>query len=70
VRDHSLLEDANMQKLWTGFQTWLIKQFPQVTRIVTPFNDPIAHSIEEYQTFLRSPGYAPVAKAAFGKPIT
>ncbi len=47
----------------------LVKQFPQAIRLVTPFNDPIAHSIEEYQTFLRALGYKPVAKAAFGKPL-
>jgi transposase len=31
--------------------------------------DPIAHSPEEYQTFLRSLSYEPVAKAAFGKKL-
>ena len=37
--------------------------------LATPFNDPIAETIEEYQTFLRSLGYAPIAEAAFGKAI-
>jgi len=65
----SLTEDMYMQKLWSSFEQWLAKQFPEATRIVTPFNDPIAEPIDEYQTFLRSLGYEPVAKAAFGKTI-
>jgi hypothetical protein len=68
-RTHPLVDDPHMKKLWQGVETWLIQQFPQATRIVTPGNDPIAHSIEEYQTFLRSLGYESVAKAAFGKPV-
>jgi hypothetical protein len=70
VRDHALLNDPNMKKLWHGFERFLMEQFPKATRIVTPFNDPIARSIEEYQAFLRSLGYEPVATAAFGKPIS
>jgi hypothetical protein len=66
---HPLVDDPHMKKLWQGLEAWLIKQFPDATRIVTPFHDPIAHSIEEYQTFLRSLDYEPVAKAAFGKPV-
>jgi hypothetical protein len=68
-RTHPLVDDPHMRKLWQGIEMWLVKQFPQARRIVTPFNDPIAHSIEEYQTFLRSLGYEPVAKAAFGKKL-
>lgn len=66
-RTHPLWDDPHMQKLWQGFERWLTTQFPEATRIVTPCNDPIANSIEEYQTFLRSLGYTPVAKKAFGK---
>ncbi len=66
-RTHPLVDDPHMQKLWQGLETWLVKQFPEATRIMTPFHDPIAHSIEEYQTFLRSLDYEPVAKDAFGK---
>ena len=65
----SLTEDVHMPKLWSRFEQWLVKQFPEATRIATSFNDPIANSIEEYQTFLRSLGYQPLAKAAFGKSI-
>jgi hypothetical protein len=68
-RTHPFVDDPHMRKLWQGVETWLSKQFPEATRIVTPFNDPIAHSIEEYQTFLRSLGYEPIAKAAFGKKL-
>ncbi len=69
VRDRTLVDDANMKHVWYGFETFLKQQFPEATRLVTPFNDPIAKSIEEYQTFLRSLGYQPVAKAAFGKEL-
>ena len=59
-----------MPKLWQAFEHWLYKQFPEATRVVTPFNDPIAKTIEEYQTFLCSLGYTPIAKSAFGKEIS
>ncbi len=65
----SLPDDMYMPKLWKSFEHWLSQQFPEANRIVTPFNDPIAKTIEEYQTFLRSLGYTPVAQAAFGKDI-
>ena len=64
---HPFSEDTNMQKLWQGFEHWLIKQFPQATTIATPFHDPIAESIDEYQAFLKMLGYSPIAEAAFGK---
>jgi hypothetical protein len=68
-RKHPLAEDANMQNLWKGFEHWLIKKFPKATTLATPFNDPIAESIEEYQAFLKTLGYSPIAKTAFGKKI-
>jgi hypothetical protein len=58
-----------MRKLWQGFEAWLVKQFPEARRMVTPFNDPLANSIDEYQAFLRSLGYESIAKAAFGKKL-
>src|SRR6266571_8763274 len=66
----ALTEDIHLPKLWSSFEKWLINQFPEATRIATPFNDPIAKTIEEYQTFLRTLGYTPIAQAAFGKKIT
>jgi hypothetical protein len=68
-RTHPFVDDLHMQKLWKAVEAWLVKQFPQAIRIVTPCNDPIAENIDEYQTFLRSLGYEPVAKSAFGKPV-
>ena len=68
-RKHPLSEDHNMQNLWKGFEHWLIKQFPQAKTIATPFNDPIAESMEEYQAFLKKLGYSPLAEAAFGKQL-
>ena len=68
-RRHPFSTDRNMQKLWTGFEHWLVKRFPDAETIATPFNDPIARTIEEYQEFLRGLGYAPIAKAAFGKKV-
>ena len=59
-----------MFRLWRALELWLVQRFPEATSIATPFNDPIARSIEEYQVFLRSLGYAPVAEAAFGKPLS
>jgi hypothetical protein len=68
-RKHPLSEDPNMQNLWKGFEHWLIKKFPHAKTIATPFNDPIAQSIEEYQSFLKTIGYSPLAEAAFGKQL-
>jgi hypothetical protein len=60
-RTHPFAHDPHMQKLWQQLEVWLTKQFPEATRMVTPCNDPIAETIEEYQEFLRSLGYTPVA---------
>ena len=59
--------DTNMPGLWTHFESWLVKKFPEAKQLATPFNDPIADSIEDYQTFLKKLGYSPIAQAAFGK---
>jgi hypothetical protein len=69
-RKHPLPDDINMQKLWQGFEHWLIRQFPHAQTLATPNNDPIAESIEEYQAFLKKLGYSPLAEAAFGKQIS
>ena len=68
-RKHPLPEDANMQKLWQSFERYLLQKFPKAQTLATPFHDPIAESIEEYQAFLKSLGYSPLAEAAFGKKI-
>jgi hypothetical protein len=69
-RRHPLADDTNMQKLWKGFEHWLVKQFPKAATIATPSNDPIAESIEEYQAFLQSNGYSTLSEAAFGKSLS
>jgi hypothetical protein len=66
---HPLPTDANMQNLWKRFELCLVKKFPKALTLTTPFNDPIAESIEEYQSFLKSLGYSPLAQAAFGKKL-
>jgi hypothetical protein len=68
-RKHPLAEDTNMQNLWRGFEQWLLKQFPEAAKIATTTRDPIAETIEEYQTFLKSLGYSPLFKTAFGKKV-
>jgi hypothetical protein len=68
-RKQPLSEDANMQKLWQAFERYLVQKFPKALNLVTPFNDPIAESIEEYQTFLKTLGYSPIADAAYGKKV-
>jgi hypothetical protein len=66
---HPLPTDVNMQHLWKRFELWLVKKFPKAQTLATPFNDPIAESIEEYQLFLKSLGYSPLAQGAFGKKL-
>ena len=68
-RNHPLPEDANMQKLWQTFERYLVQKFPKAETMATPFNDPIAESIEEYQAFLKSLGYSPLSKSAYGKKV-
>lgn len=62
----SLGEDTNMRQLWQHTEQQLHTKFPQAERVVTPFSDPL-FEIKEYQAFLRSLGYEPVAQAAYGK---
>jgi hypothetical protein len=52
-----------------SFEHYLLKQFPQASTLAIPFHDPIAESIGEYQAFLKSLGYSPFTKAAFGKKV-
>jgi len=66
---YSLPEDANMQKLWQSFEHYLLTKFPKASTLATPFNDPIAESIDEYQAFLKTLGYSPLVQGAFGKTL-
>ena len=66
---HPFATDTNMKQLWQAFERYLVQKFPKVETLATPFNDPIAESIEEYQDFLKTLGYSPLAEAAYGKKV-
>jgi hypothetical protein len=66
---HPFATDDNMQQLWQAFERYLVQKFPQASTLATPFNDPIAESIEEYQAFLNALGYSPLVQGAFGKSL-
>jgi len=66
---HPFATDTNMQRLWQSFERYLVQKFPQASTLATPFNDPIAESSEEYQAFLKTLGYSPIAEAAYGKKV-
>ena len=66
---HPLGKDQNMLQLWRIFESWLVKRLPDAETIATPFSDPIAHSIEEYQAFLKALGFAAIDKGVFGKKV-
>jgi hypothetical protein len=68
ARDVPLLKDTNMAQLWTGFERWLLTQFPDAETIVTPFADPIWEA-KEYQSFLRRRGYKKGKLGTFVKPL-
>jgi hypothetical protein len=68
ARDVPLLKDTNMAQLWTGFERWLLNQFPEAEKIVTPFADPI-WKVKEYQEFLRVQGYKKGEPGTFVKPL-
>jgi hypothetical protein len=69
-RRHPLVEDQNMQQLWSAFESWMVTRVPAVETIATPASDPIAESTEDYQVFLRKSGYSPVSTGAYAKRIT
>jgi hypothetical protein len=66
---HPLPQNANRQNLWQSFEHYLLTKFPQASTLAVPFHDPIAESIDEYQAFLKTLGYSPLAQDAFGKRI-
>ena len=68
VRIHALPDDPNMAALWRSVEAFLLGQFSRAERIVTTAFDPMFDR-DEYQAFLTALGYAPVAKAAYGKAI-
>jgi hypothetical protein len=66
---HPFATDTKMQSLWQAFERYLMQKFPQASTLATPFNDPIAKSIEEYQAFLKTLAYSPLVQGAFGKKL-
>jgi hypothetical protein len=68
-RKDPLPDDPNMQNLWQTFERYLLTKFPQASTLATPWNDPIADSIDDYQAFLKTLGYSPLAQGAFGKKV-
>jgi hypothetical protein len=57
--------DATLAALWTGFETWLTGRFPDARRLVTTWED--LYDRPQWQAFLATQGYAPIAPAAFAK---
>ena len=57
-----------MRRLWMGMEDYLLTHFPDTSQVTTPFRDP-QFPDDEYQAFLAALGYAPVAKAAYGKAL-
>ncbi len=58
--------DTNMSQLWTNFERWLLNQYPDTEKFVTPYADPI-WEVKEYQSFLRRRGYKKGTSGIFVK---
>ncbi len=67
-REGRLQDDQNMVAFWRSVEAFLLTQFPHTERIVTTSHDPMFET-DEYQAMLAALGYAPVAKAAWGRAI-
>ena len=61
-------KDSNYAAVWQGFERVLREHCPDAELLATPFDDP-NYERDQYQDFLRSQGYSPIAQAAFGKTI-
>lgn len=61
-------DDITLITLWRGFETFLLSQFPQMHRVVTPAAEP-GQDREAWQDFLRSLGYEKLTHSAFVKKI-
>ena len=51
---------------------WLYPRHPTMaiaSLLAGPCDDPLTESIEEYQAFLKTLAYSPLAKAAYGKKV-
>lgn len=61
-------DDITLITLWRGFEAFLLAQFPQMHRVVTPAAEP-GQDREAWQDFLRSLGYEKLTHSAFVKKI-
>lgn len=61
-------DDPNHGALWTGFGTFLQREFPQAHTMVTTHAEPM-YEHEDYQAFLAKQGYRPMGVRAWGKRI-
>ena len=62
-----LLKDVLFDNVWKGFETALLKELPDTTRIYTTYEPIYERSV--FSTFLASMQYRPIEKAAFVKEV-
>jgi hypothetical protein len=61
-------DDITLTTLWRGFEAFLLAQFPQMHRVVTPAAEPGQDRVA-WHGFLRSLGYEKLTHSAFVKKI-
>jgi hypothetical protein len=61
-------DDPNTRALWSGFEAFLLRQFPETELIAPPHSEPL-YKQKEYHQFLRKMGYRKLQPTAFGKTI-
>ncbi len=66
-RDDDPRRDATQQTLWTRFESWLTRRFPETRQLVTTWEDLFDRSA--WQAFLEERGFRRVAPAAFAKAL-
>ncbi len=60
------LKDMILAALWSGFERWLLTQFPEMERLVTPAWEP-DYETAQWRVFLHAQGYAQHSARAFLK---
>jgi hypothetical protein len=60
--------DTTLVALWAGFESWLTGRFPDARQLVTTWED--LYDRPQWQQFLATQDYTPIAPAAFGKDLT
>lgn len=61
-------KDALLATIWQGFETALLKELPETTKIYTTY-EPIYDRLI-YKTFLKKMQYRPIGRVAFVKEVT